>query len=626
MANFRIQRRVLGRALDEVSGEAVQSQVHHDGIGNTDAVILSAEELITSYAGPVVLFDGAGEILSKNGLAEPVTVALENIDDGAELRAMLADVLRNGGVQSKRFQLPIPTGQGVFDITLMPEGDFADSAMEQQSGHQRVLLLARDSTFDVNFSRALVASRQLFKDLVSCSTDFVWETDADGCFSFVSGRGLLGYTPDELDGRPARDLLADTERRDGGEAPLNPFESLSHLDEVECWLLDRSGERTCVRASCVPVFDADDGTLQGVRGVCRDITNDKMRQAALDRAREREQLSRSIIDSIRDAVTPGEMFAAAAAATASAIAASHIWILRDNKAGGLHLAANQVVAETNDEANDDADGETMAADTTVDIDILAEAEKYFAGNLNRVHRVEVNDRQVLLAPCHFRHQPKGILAVALDDLDALEETIVTLMDISSQLGIAIAQAEIQERLEELSSVDELTGLLNRRGFHDSVGKRIAQHLRKKRFGVLLYIDMDYFKSVNDTHGHQVGDAALIAVAEILSNRKGRQGDISGRLGGDEFAMWLEETALEGAQVKAEELLTAAKTLQRFSGDADHPLSLSIGIALADPEYEDDLDALIKRADAALYRAKRGGRGRAVLAERSDDDVEEASAC
>ena len=89
---------------------------------------------------------------------------------------------------------------------------------------------------------------------------------------------------------------------------------------------------------------------------------------------------------------------------------------------------------------------------------------------------------------------------------------------------------------------------------------------------------------------------------------------------------MEETALEGAQVKAEELLTAAKTLQRFSGDADHPLSLSIGIALADPEYEDDLDALIKRADAALYRAKRGGWGRAVLAERSDDDVEEASAC
>jgi diguanylate cyclase (GGDEF)-like protein len=380
----------------------------------------------------------------------------------------------------------------------------------------------------------------------------------------------------------------------------------------------------------VPVLDDDDGSLQGVRGVCRDITRDKMRQAALDRAREREQLSRSIIDSIRDALTPEEMFAAAAAATAKAIAASQIWILRDNKSSGLRLAANRIATDTDvDEVNILQSSENIGTTEAVDIDILAAAEKAFAGDLDRVHPTEVDGRQILLAPCHFRHQPKGILAVALDDTDAMAEAEVTMMDISSQLGIAMAQAEIQERLEELSSVDELTGLLNRRGFHDSVGKRIAQHRRKKRFGVLLYIDMDHFKSVNDTHGHQVGDAALIAVAGILSSQKGRQGDISGRLGGDEFAMWLEETELEGARFKAEELLGAAKTLQRFSGDADHPLSLSIGIAVADPDYDDDLDALIKRADAALYRAKRGGRGQAVLAERSDGDRHEVggvSAC
>ncbi|MBT3331119.1 MAG: diguanylate cyclase [Rhodospirillaceae bacterium] len=625
MANFRIQRTELGGTNDRLPQNYVG-----DHLG--DPVVLSTDELITSYAGPVVVFDGNGETLAKNGLADPIMAALDNSATGTDLRAMLAEVLNNGGVQSKRFQLPIPTGQGVFDVTLMPEAEFAktNGGPERQASLQRILLLARDSTFDVNFSRALVASRQLFKDLVSCSTDFVWETDAEGCFSFVSGRGLLGYTPDELDGRPARDLLADPTTEDGLEAPLNPFESLSHLDEVECWLLDRKGERTCVRASCVPVLDDDDGSLQGVRGVCRDITRDKMRQAALDRAREREQLSRSIIDSIRDALTPEEMFAAAAAATAKAIAASQIWILRDNKSSGLRLAANRIATDTDvDEVNILQSSENIGTTEAVDIDILAAAEKAFAGDLDRVHPTEVDGRQILLAPCHFRHQPKGILAVALDDTDAMAEAEVTMMDISSQLGIAMAQAEIQERLEELSSVDELTGLLNRRGFHDSVGKRIAQHRRKKRFGVLLYIDMDHFKSVNDTHGHQVGDAALIAVAGILSSQKGRQGDISGRLGGDEFAMWLEETELEGARFKAEELLGAAKTLQRFSGDADHPLSLSIGIAVADPDYDDDLDALIKRADAALYRAKRGGRGQAVLAERSDGDRHEVggvSAC
>ncbi len=242
-----------------------------------------------------------------------------------------------------------------------------------------------------------------------------------------------------------------------------------------------------------------------------------------------------------------------------------------------------------------------------------------------MHHTVLDGRQILLAPCHFRYQPKGVLGVALAESDALEEAVTTLLDIAAQLGIAMAQAEIQERLEELSSIDELTGLLNRRGFHDSVSKRIAQHRRKKRMGILLYIDMDYFKFVNDTHGHQVGDAALVAVAKLLSGGgKGRHGDIAGRLGGDEFAVWLEETELEGGRHKAAELLASAASLKEYSGDAEHPLGISIGIAVADPAFDDDLDCLINRADSALYEAKRSGRGRAVLAERDDDDDLEVS--
>ncbi|MBT7760178.1 MAG: diguanylate cyclase, partial [Rhodospirillaceae bacterium] len=370
------------------------------------------------------------------------------------------------------------------------------------------------------------------------------------------------------------------------------------------------------RASCLPVFD-DDGTLQGVRGVCRDITSDKQRQAALNRAREREQLTRSIVDSIRDALTPEEMFTAAAAATATAMAASHIWILRDDKAGGLHLTADRI------------------ARNAPILDIFAEAQGTFSGDPERVHHTVLDGHQILLVPCHFRYQPKGVLAVAMEDTgdtDALEEAVTTLLDIASQLGIAMAQAEIQERLEELSTVDELTGLLNRRGFYESVGKRIAQHQRTGRVGVLLYIDLDYFKSVNDNHGHQAGDAALVAVAEILrGDGDSRQGDIVGRLGGDEFAIWLEETERGGGLHKAEELLEKASGLRKYSGDEDHPLGFSVGIAVVDPDFDDDLDRMIFHADRALYRAKRGGRGQAVLAERDDDELggseeKEAQAC
>jgi len=565
--------------------------------GRVQPWTMPTDELIAAHEGPAVLFDGAGTVLSANDFAAPLVGALRG-PLGGELRAMLDDVLANGGVPSQRIKLPIATGQGVFDITLLPEDDAGhdDHGGAGAERRRRVLLLARDSTFDVNFSHALVASRQLFKDLVSCSADFSWETDALGCFTFISGRGLLGYTPDELDGRPSRDLLADRDPEDEDWSGLNPFESVSQLDEVECWLLDRNGDRACVRASCLPVLD-EAGTLQGVRGVCRDITRDKLHQAALERAQEREQLSRSIVDSIRDALTPEEMFAAAAAATAEAIAASHIWILRDDKHGGLKFATDDMTAD---------DGQ---------IDILAEAAATFTGDPDQLHRSTVDNHHLLLVPCHFRHQTKGVLAVALDDDGALEEVATTLRDIASQLGIAMAQAEIQERLEELSIVDELTGLLNRRGFYDSVGKRVAQHRRQKRFGALLFIDLDYFKSVNDTHGHQTGDAALAAVAEILNSGKGRKGDISGRFGGDEFALWLEETDLEGARHMAEELLARTASLRRFSGDPAHPLSFSIGIAIVEPDIEENLESLFHRADTALYQAKHDGRGRAVAAER-----------
>ena len=555
-------------------------------------------ELLADYSGPAVLFDGAGTVLAANKLADPIVAALRG-PLGGELRAMLDEVLSDGGMPSKRLQLPIPTGQGVFDITLLREENTAGDGAEETG---RVLLLARDSTFDVNFSRALVASRQLFKDLVSCSADFSWETDTDGCFTFISGRGLLGYSSDELDGRPARELLADADpdQNDMDDTGANPFESLNAMDEVECWLLDRNGARACVRTSCLPVFD-EAGTPQGVRGVCSDITEDKMRQAALNRAQERERLSRSIVDSIRDALTPEEMFAASAAAIIEATGASHTWILREDKTDGLHQAAGHMVSGGQD------------------IDIRAAAAQAFAGDPDRVERIEQDGHQILLVPCHFHHHPKGVLAVALDDAGALEEAAATLLDIASQLGIAMAQADIQDRLEQLSSVDELTGLLNRRGFHESVAKRVAQHRRQHRFGALLFIDLDYFKSVNDTHGHQTGDAALVAVAEILSHRDGRQSDISGRLGGDEFVMWLEETGAAGAYHKAEELLAYTAELHRFSGDAAHPLSFSIGIAMVDPEFDDDLETLFNMADQALYQAKREGRGRAILAERDSAD-------
>ncbi|MBM3518565.1 MAG: PAS domain S-box protein [Alphaproteobacteria bacterium] len=138
-----------------------------------------------------------------------------------------------------------------------------------------------------NLIEALIASRQLFKDIVACSADFAWETAADGRFSFVSPRGALGFSARELNQRRARRLL-DPEHEPPD--PL-PFESRVALDQEELWVRRADGRAACLSVSCVPVYDAG-GVWRGVRGLCRDVTAAREREAALARARNREGRAR----------------------------------------------------------------------------------------------------------------------------------------------------------------------------------------------------------------------------------------------------------------------------------------------------------------------------------------------
>jgi diguanylate cyclase (GGDEF)-like protein len=125
--------------------------------------------------------------------------------------------------------------------------------------------------------------------------------------------------------------------------------------------------------------------------------------------------------------------------------------------------------------------------------------------------------------------------------------------------------------------------------------------------VLIYVDLDNFKLVNDRFGHQRGDAALKAVAEILSGTA-RAGDLVARLGGDEFALWLDGADVEGAAAKARLLLERAGSLAQYSGDAEHRLGFSIGIAPHAADAAEAIEALVARADAAMYAAKQSGKG------------------
>ena len=196
----------------------------------------------------------------------------------------------------------------------------------------------------------------------------------------------------------------------------------------------------------------------------------------------------------------------------------------------------------------------------------------------------------------------GLLAVALEllglDLGDLE-------DIALEIGSGKRPgADLSARMAELerqARIDDLTGVLNRRHWLATVRRAIAAG----EVGSVLLCDVDHFKRVNDGFGHATGDSVLAEVARQL----GHQGT-AGRLGGDEFAVWVPGSA-ERCQTAAEAILR--DVADAFAGD-DSGLAVGVSIGSATVgDREDSLTAVLSAADAALYDAKRAGRGRAIAA-------------
>lgn len=165
----------------------------------------------------------------------------------------------------------------------------------------------------------------------------------------------------------------------------------------------------------------------------------------------------------------------------------------------------------------------------------------------------------------------------------------------------------RDNLRRDSQTDPLTGLPNRRSLQGEVSSRCQA---RERFGV-LFMDLDHFKSVNDRFGHEVGDRVLVAVASVLKTAL-RPGDVVGRYGGEEFVAIILGAGPESARLVAERLRRSVEEMPSPKGGPSK-LTISIGTTVFDPRQSDERsEALLHRADMALYAAKRAGRNRVVL--------------
>ncbi|MEQ9362454.1 MAG: diguanylate cyclase [Rhodospirillales bacterium] len=212
-------------------------------------------------------------------------------------------------------------------------------------------------------------------------------------------------------------------------------------------------------------------------------------------------------------------------------------------------------------------------------------------------------------------QEKGLSLGAIDYILKPYSPLIVLARIRNHLALQKAHRDLKaanEELTRLATTDFLTGVWNRRRFMELGEAEVARVRRSGRSFGMAMMDVDHFKSVNDTHGHDAGDNVLRALAEACVDRL-RNVDIVGRMGGEELALILPETDPQGAVLTVERL-------REYLGDLSIPIdsgtlnvTVSVGVTtVKDPS--DSIEAALKRADEALYKAKGSGRNKTVAYE------------
>jgi len=210
----------------------------------------------------------------------------------------------------------------------------------------------------------------------------------------------------------------------------------------------------------------------------------------------------------------------------------------------------------------------------------------------------------------------GLIAVARRGRPFSQDDRQLFAYLAGQAAVSIENVDLHELVQRQAVTDELTGLSNHRRFQEVIAQEVG---RSKRFGEdlgLVMLDIDHFKTVNDTYGHQQGDVVLREVARVLRDSS-REIDEPARYGGEELAVALPQTDLDGAYLFAERVRIALEALRipRVDAAGGHlRVTASFGAA-AMPGTGDDTGSLIAAADAALYQAKRAGRNRTVRAEK-----------
>jgi diguanylate cyclase (GGDEF)-like protein len=432
---------------------------------------------------------------------------------------------------------------------------------------------------------ALLDSRQRWRELVTLAADFTFETDGWGRFVFIAPDPALGWPAATLLGQPAGLLLADT----GGAPAFNPFHPAEPVRRRRAWLKRPDGRAVCIAFAAAPVLD-DAGRVIGVRGLGQDVTEQDARDAEVAATLRRGEVIDHILWQMRREVLAPRMMQAVLGSLANATGSEGLAVL-DMLGSGVEPAVLHTYGRQ-------APSVVTAAGALLE-----------SGGDEPVDGVASDGRLVLACPAVTRFGEVAALALWREPdgrkWDADERLLAS--STTAIVRVVLEHESIQREMARQARTDPLTGLLNRRAFMDELSRRFDRLEVDGLPGALLFVDLDNFKALNDSRGHEVGDQALQETGKLLRTSV-RPTDLVARLGGDEFALWLDSADELAAAERAEYLRVAGpQALAHFAQGDVAPITLSIGVAGRWPGTGEDADALLERADQALYAVKRGGR-------------------
>lgn len=192
-----------------------------------------------------------------------------------------------------------------------------------------------------------------------------------------------------------------------------------------------------------------------------------------------------------------------------------------------------------------------------------------------------------------------------DDKGRIIGSVGSMRDITDRVN---AENAAKDELQKIANTDALTGIANRREFFGELEKELRRIKRSENEVALLLVDIDHFKKINDSYGHDVGDMVLVEMSQLLKTSV-RETDLVARLGGEEFGILLPDTGSEGAVYVAERVRTAVMKHSFVIGTDKAPISLSVSVGIAGAQHHENRSAteLYKLADTRLYIAKNTGR-------------------